>query len=86
MVEAIERVVTTTGAPAPKQTRFPWWMLPLAAPFMPTLRELREMRYLWREPLRMPNAALVAELGEEPHTPIDTAIETTLRSLGCVDR
>src|SRR5215468_2068769 len=84
MVAAIQRVVAATGAATPKHSRFPWWMLPLAAPFVPTLREMREMRYLWREPLRMPNAALVAELGEEPHTPIDAALATTLRALGCM--
>jgi nucleoside-diphosphate-sugar epimerase len=84
MVAAIQRVVTAGGEATPKETKFPWWMLRLAAPFVTTLREMREMRYLWREPLRMPNTALVAELGEEPHTPIDAALATTLRALGCV--
>ena len=42
------------------------------------------MRYLWRESLAMSNAKLVAELGEEPHTPLDEAVRTTLTALGCV--
>jgi hypothetical protein len=32
----------------------------------------------------MSNARLVAELGVEPHTPIDEAVRTTLRQLGCL--
>ncbi len=67
-----------------KQRAFPWWMVPLAAPFVPFMRELKEMRYLWWAPLRMPNARLVAELGREPQTPIDEAVQTTLISLGCL--
>lgn len=67
-----------------KVNPFPWWLVPLAAPFVTLMRELREMRYLWREPLRMSNARLVAELGSEPHTPIDTAVRTTLRAMGCL--
>lgn len=62
---------------------FPWWLTRLAAPFVVLLRELREMRYLWREPLQLDNRRLQAWLGEEPHTPLDQAVETTLRGLGC---
>jgi nucleoside-diphosphate-sugar epimerase len=44
---------------------------------------MREMRYLWREPVRMDNARLIAALGQEPHTPSDEALEATLVGLGC---
>ena len=64
--------------------RFPWGFLPLAAPFWPLAREIREMRYLWREPLRMSHAGLVAFLGSEPHTPLDEAVRATLVGLGCL--
>jgi nucleoside-diphosphate-sugar epimerase len=64
--------------------RFPWRMSMLASPFVPFLRELREMRYLWREPIRMSNARLVATLGAEPHTALDQAVRTTLIDLGCL--
>jgi nucleoside-diphosphate-sugar epimerase len=64
--------------------RFPWALLPLAAPFWPLAREIREMRYLWREPLRMSNAGLVECLGHEPHTPLDVAVRETLIGLGCL--
>ncbi|MDO1528228.1 NAD(P)H-binding protein [Fulvimonas sp. R45] len=64
---------------------FPWWMTRLAAPFVVLMRELGEMRYLWREPLQLDNRRLVAWLGAEPHTPLRQAVETTLRGLGCVE-
>jgi nucleoside-diphosphate-sugar epimerase len=56
----------------------------MLAPFMVVMRELLEMRYLWRTPLRMSNARLVAELGAEPHTPIDEAVRATLGAMGCL--
>lgn len=63
---------------------FPWWILPVLSPFSETMREMREMRYLWQQPVRMDNAKLVQTLGAEPHTPWDEAVGTTLRSLRCV--
>ena len=42
------------------------------------------MRYLWQEPLRMPNDRLVAAIGAEPWTPIDEAVRASLVDLGCV--
>jgi nucleoside-diphosphate-sugar epimerase len=80
MIAAIER---TIGRKV-KVRSFPWWMLPFAAPFVTVMRELREMRYLWKEPLRMKNDKLVAALGAEPRTPIDEAVRTTLMSIGCL--
>jgi nucleoside-diphosphate-sugar epimerase len=64
--------------------RFPWRISMLASPFVPFLRELREMSYLWRVPMRMDNARLVATLGEEPRTALDQAVRTTLIDLGCL--
>ncbi|MEJ8811687.1 NAD(P)H-binding protein [Variovorax ureilyticus] len=73
-----------SGRPDLPVKRFPWWLAALASPFVPTLRELREMRYLWQKPVRMRNARLVALLGAEPHTPFDAAVRTTLEGLGCL--
>jgi nucleoside-diphosphate-sugar epimerase len=80
IVEAIKRV---TGGKA-KITAFPWWIVPLAAPFVTLMREVKEMRYLWTEPMRMKNDRLVATLGEEPHTPLDEGVRQALISLGCL--
>lgn len=84
MAEAIQRVVARRGGAAPKLQRLPWWLLKLASPFNTTLREMGEMRYLWRETLRMDNSRLRTVLGEEPHTPLDVAVEATLEGLGCL--
>lgn len=74
-----------TGNAALPLRAFPWMLANLAAPFVVMLRELREMRYLWREPLRLDNRELVGWLGEEPYTPLDQAIDTTLRGFGCLE-
>ncbi len=84
MGEAIRRAVVRHGGSAPRLRAFPWWLVALATPFVGFLRELREMRYLWREPVRMRNEQLLAVLGREPHTPLDQAVEATLVGLGCL--
>ena len=81
MVGAIKRSV---DQPSVKVRAFPWWVLPLMSTFSETFREMREMRYLWKESIRMENASLRATLGEEPHTPWDEAVRTTLTSLHCI--
>jgi nucleoside-diphosphate-sugar epimerase len=83
LVEAIRRVVARRTGRKPRLAAFPWWLLTLVSPFVVTFREMREMRYLWREPLRMDNARLTSILGQEPHTPLDEAVEATLAGLGC---
>jgi nucleoside-diphosphate-sugar epimerase len=81
MIESIRRV---TGRPTLKLRTFPWSVLPLLAPFVTMLHEMREMRYLWRTELQLDNHKLVATLGREPHTDLDEAVRTTLRALGCL--
>lgn len=83
MAQAIRTVMQRRGIQA-RLRRFPWWLARLASPFIPTLRELMEMRYLWRVPVQMSNARLTAVLGDEPHTPLDAAVEATLAGLGCL--
>jgi nucleoside-diphosphate-sugar epimerase len=60
MSGAIRKVVARRTGAAPRVSAFPWWLLTLASPFVTTLREMREMRYLWQTPVRMDNAKLVA--------------------------
>jgi nucleoside-diphosphate-sugar epimerase len=76
MAAAVARV---TGA---RVRPFPWWLVTLASPLVTVFRELREMRYLWRQPVRLSNARLLAVLGNEPHTPLDVAVRLTLQGLG----
>ncbi|KIH82728.1 NAD-dependent epimerase/dehydratase family protein [Pseudomonas batumici] len=80
---AIRRVVERAGGRA-RLRRFPWWLVGLVSPFVTTFREMLEMRYLWRKPLRMSNAHLLSVLGTEPHTPLDQAVETTLKGMRCL--
>jgi nucleoside-diphosphate-sugar epimerase len=81
MAEAIRRVV---GNPALPIRSFPWPFVYLASPFVTTLRELIEMRYLWKEPAELDNTRLLALLGEEPRTSLDLAVKTALEGLGCL--
>ncbi|HYD58725.1 MAG TPA: NAD-dependent epimerase/dehydratase family protein [Noviherbaspirillum sp.] len=84
MACAIQRAAARHGGATPAIATFPWWLVRLASPFVETFREMLEMRYLWQQPVRMGNAKLKAVLGEEPHTPLDLAVESTLAGLGCI--
>src|SRR5215472_681463 len=79
--EAIRRV---TGRPNLPIRAFPWIAVRAAAPFVETFRELLEMRYLWKRPIGLDNAKLVAFLGAEPHTPLDVALRATLTDMVCL--
>lgn len=83
--DAIRRVVLRRTGCEPRVAAFPWWLLTLASPFIATFREMREMRYLWRTPIRMDNSRLLAVLGHEPHTPQDVAIEAALVGMGSIE-
>jgi len=84
MATAIQRVVARSTGRTPRISGTPWWLLRIAAPFVTTLRELQEMRYLWEQPVRMVNSRLVQLLGHEPHTPLDQAVEASLVGMGCL--
>ena len=81
MAAAIARAV---GKPGQAPARFPWPLIALMAPFNQTLAGLWEMRYLWQREVRLDNRKLVQFLGEEPTTPLDVAVATSLRGLGCI--
>jgi nucleoside-diphosphate-sugar epimerase len=77
MVKSIRRAL---GKNLPV-SRFPWAMLPLLAPFNTTVGEMREMRYLWQQPVRLDNSRLKAFLGTEPRTPLDEALRRAIAGL-----
>lgn len=62
----------------------PWWLFWLMSPFNETMRELYATRPLWRAPIQLDNSRLVRFLGNEPHTPLRPAVETTLRGMKCI--
>jgi nucleoside-diphosphate-sugar epimerase len=84
MVEAVRRVVARRTGTTPRLAAFPWWLIYAASPFVTTFREMLEMRYLWTQPVRMDGSRLAREIGGEPHTPLDDAVEATLIGLGCL--
>ena len=81
LAEAVRRVAEQPKAPI---RSFPWFLVYGLAPFVTTMREMLEMRYLWKRPIRLDNAKLVAFLGAEPHTPTDRAVAVALDTLGCL--
>lgn len=75
------QMIAAVQAGLPRQmrvVRFPWWQLRLLSPFMPILRELLKMRYLWEEPHELRDARLDALLGEGAHTPFEQAVAATV--------
>jgi nucleoside-diphosphate-sugar epimerase len=81
MAEAIRAVVADPHLPI---RSMPWWLVGAASPFVPLMRELWEMRYLWHVPMRLDNSKLVSILGDEPHTPTEEAVRASLTGLGCL--
>lgn len=81
MAEAIRRA---SGNPKLPIRSLPWPVIYLVSPFVGFLRELLEMRYLWKQPLRLDNRKLVSAIGQEPHTPLDEAVKRSLRELACI--
>jgi nucleoside-diphosphate-sugar epimerase len=83
MIGVIRRVV---GKPSLPIRSLPWFIFKVASPFSETMRELYATRPLWQTPIDLDNTRLVQFLGKEPHTPLDSAVETTLRGLGCFSK
>lgn len=79
LAQSVRRVL---GRPDLPIRPFPVTVIRLIAPFNETLRELLEMLYLWKKPIGLDNAKLVAFLGAEPHTALDTAVRATLDDMG----
>lgn len=82
--EMIAAITRTAGNGSIKVAAMPWGLMRVLSPVVPLFRELAEMRYLWRMPVRMDNVRLTSVLGVEPHTPLDAAVASTLIGLGCL--
>ncbi len=59
----------------------PWLAMRLAAPFVPMLREVVTMRYLWQRPHRLDDSGLQQLIGVVPHTPLKQAVAQAWRDL-----
>jgi nucleoside-diphosphate-sugar epimerase len=81
MIAAIRKAARDERIPVRPQ---PWWLFRLLSPFQETMRELSATRPLWQTSIRLDDTKLVRFLGEAPHTPLETAVEATLRGMGCI--
>lgn len=79
--EMLHAIRTVTGNASLRQARFPWWIMRLLVPFGGLPKELADIEPYWRHPLRLDNRRLKELLGQEPHTPLNTAIRQTLSGL-----
>jgi nucleoside-diphosphate-sugar epimerase len=84
-IEMAESIRRAAGKPAMRIKSVPWWLINLASPLVALLRELIEMRYLWKVPVQLDNRKLLSLIGTEPHTPLDVAVRRSLAELGCLD-
>ena len=82
--EMADAIRTAVGNPSIPVRGFPWWLVHGLAPVVRLFRELAEMHYLWRTPLRLDNTRLVSLIGAEPRTPIDKALPAALTAIGCL--
>ena len=82
MADALDRIAGRKLA----RRSLPWFAMAAASPFVEMLREMLEMRYLWNHEVLPDNAKLVATLGEEPHTPLDQALQIALQGQGCLEK
>lgn len=81
MTQAIRHSLNEPALPV---KALPWWMFKLASPFSETMREIHAVKPLWQTPIQLDNTRLTAFLDEEPHTPLDDAMTTTLTGMGCL--
>ena len=59
----------------------PWWLIRLAAPFVPMWREMLVMRYLWERPHALDDRALRELIGSVPHTPLPHALHAAFTDI-----
>jgi nucleoside-diphosphate-sugar epimerase len=64
--EALTDVMAAVGRPAPKVSQLPAAVMTAAAPFVPMVRELRDLAYQWRRPYVLDDGAARAHFGIEP--------------------
>jgi nucleoside-diphosphate-sugar epimerase len=64
-----------------RRRSMPWPLLRVAGLAVPMLREISEMRYLWSVSHRLSGERLAKLVGEVADTPLDRAMDETLREL-----
>ena len=77
LVDALE----TAAGRSLRVGRMPWPLLRLAAPFVPDMRGVLAMRYLWQVPHRIDGAELARLLPDFSATPAEVALREALERL-----
>jgi nucleoside-diphosphate-sugar epimerase len=77
-----EAIRSAAGRPDVPIYPFPWSAVHAMSPFNETAREMREMIYLWRRPLRLLDRKLQMFLGKVPETPLHEALRASLDGVG----
>jgi nucleoside-diphosphate-sugar epimerase len=78
MILTINRALVGASQKTLPVKSFPWFGLSVISAFIPMLRELMEMRYLWKVAHRIDGAALEAVIGPVPHTALYEAVASAL--------
>jgi nucleoside-diphosphate-sugar epimerase len=74
---ALEAMCRLAGAPAPKVSGIPRWVLRAGGLVSPMLRELDEVFYQFDRPFVLDSSAFTSTFGQQP-TPMDEALTTTI--------
>lgn len=74
MTELAAEIARQTGQPM-RITRFPWWMMRLAAPVWELAREMVEMRYLFEHPHSLSGDDLEGYLPDFRPTPVPDMVQ-----------
>jgi nucleoside-diphosphate-sugar epimerase len=85
LLEGLERAAHSLGLRPGKSWKHgsvPWSLLRLGGLFVPMLREISEMSYLWRVPHALDGAALEQAIGPVTVTPLTEALRQSLVDLG----
>ncbi len=82
LLDGLEAAAQALGLPAARtalrRSRMPWAPVQMAGLFVPMLRELSRMRYLWHVPHALDGRALQQLVGPLPSTPVDLALQRAL--------
>lgn len=85
LLDLIEAAAADIGA-APaggfRRGGMPWGVIRLMGAFVPSLKAVAEMSYLWRVPHALDGARLASRVGPLPATPPRQALAQALRDLG----
>jgi nucleoside-diphosphate-sugar epimerase len=69
-IAALDTAIQQAGQPPRRRKTMPWWAMGLISPFVPMVKAIREMRYLWTTPHALVDDRLARLPGAVPRTPL----------------